>query len=192
MQLGADGGAELILRLPFQQQGDALSYGGQIHGGKAYGQSILFRTVFYIHGHIIHQPAPDKVCQPVRMGPVGIQLHGEAHGLDLLQQGPNVPQQGFPAGDSHAIQQTPALLQKAEQRFLFHFRGPGAVQQFSIMAVRAAEVAASQENRTGHPAGKVQQGHFLQPMNHHNGSSPCFTRCRECAADALRPPGYGR
>ena len=48
-------------------------------------------------------------------------------------------------------------------------RKPFAAQQGSVVAKRAAEIAALQKHSAGNLAGIIQQSHFLQSGNVHDG-----------------------
>ena len=106
------------------------------------------------------------------MAAVGVQLDGEAQGLDLLQQ-PLQPgaEQGLPAGDADSVQQPPPLGEKGQQLSAVHGGGEGAGHQVPVVAEGAAEVAPPQKDRAGHPARPVQQRQFLQSLNVHGQRS---------------------
>ena len=168
MELRHRRGAKLIVRLPRQQQRCALLHRFQIHLRQTAGLPIAGKAVFDVHGRIVHQPRPDHGLQRPGMEPVGIQLHRIAQRLYLLQQRRQLrPQQRLSAGEGHAIQQPPALFQKGQQRFPVQLRRRRSAEQPAVMAEGAAQVAAAQKDRAGHPAGKIQQRHLLQPVNFH-------------------------
>ena len=85
MELAHHGGAELIVHGAFPQQTDALLHRGGVEARYADGFGIPRRSVFHVHGHIVHKALVQDLRQPGRITAVGIQLHGKA-------QFPHLPQ----------------------------------------------------------------------------------------------------
>ena len=161
--------------MPFQQPGHTVPDGGQIQTGHPHGFRIPLRAVLHVHGHIVHQalfPQPD---QPIRMIPIGVQLHWKSQVLDAVQQaGQARAQQRLSPGDAHPVQQALPLAEKLQQSFLVHQDRHRSREQLGVVAEGAAEVAPPQKHGTSYLSRPVQQGHFLQALNIHRRPLLCF------------------
>ena len=174
MELPHQGGAELIVHGAFPQQTDALLHWGGVEARYADGFGIPRRSVFHVHGHIVHKALVQDLRQPGRITAVGIQLHGKA-------QFPHLPQkircvrleQRLPAGEDHPVQKPPAGGQEVQHlllRDLRRLRQPG--HQQCVVAEGAPQVAAAGEHRGRQLSRVVHHGQFLKSVNVHGRIPP--------------------
>ena len=106
------------------------------------------------------------------MRAVGVQLYGEAHVLHAAQQVGQLPvQQRLAAGEGHAVEEAAPLFEEIDESRVVHDGLGAAVDQLEVVAERAAEIAPAQKHRARHAAGVIEQGHFLEAVDFHDGNS---------------------
>ena len=128
---------------PVLQQGDAFPDPVHRNGRNPGSDRIFFDAVFYIHCGIVHQTFRKQAGEHLRMISVGIQLDQKAHGTDFGDQVRKIfVQTGFPACKGNAVQKPPAFFQERDQFRFFHDGRRAAVDQFKVVAERAAEITA--------------------------------------------------
>ena len=83
-----------------------------------------------------------------------------------------VLQGGLAARDADAVENALTLLEIGEDLLLVNaLGGVDARHQSRVMAEGATEVAGGGEQRAGDAAGVVEEGHFLESVDDHGGSS---------------------
>ena len=74
VELGGDGGAELIVHSAGEEKRCRAADGGEIHGSKAAGFGVPGGAVFDVHGHKVHQFFRDQRLEQVGEGAVSVSL----------------------------------------------------------------------------------------------------------------------
>ena len=106
------------------------------------------------------------------MGAVGVHLHEEAHKLQFLHKSGQIGlHRGFAAGDDDSAELAPHSAQEIQhpprRQGLFKALG---IDQFRVVAIGTAEIAALREDDGGQLPGIVEQRELLKTANPHQSA----------------------
>ena len=161
--VGVKGGAEFVGNSVFKQVLNALfntpdGFRGSAHFG------VSFKGNFDVHGDVINQSFPDPADPALRPRAVGVQFNAVVQGLDPGNEGADIKEGGFSAGNTDPFKEIPAGFEKPEKRGLAGAGRRAGGNQVGIVTVGTAEVAPGREDRAGYVTGKVHDGKGLKIM----------------------------
>jgi len=179
---GSDRGAEFVVRGALPNESDRLPnqcddvgdrlrrYMGQ--GEKARELGVPRERRLDVEGHVVHEPVSEQGAKDGGTGPVRVELDAEAKLLHLPEEEGEVAVEGrFAPGDDEPVEEPRPLGQGCDH----HVQGKAgeAVRQprqdeLSVVAERAAEVAAHRPHHRAHLPRVVEEGEGLEMGDLHS------------------------